>query len=262
LAVSQAAVRRRRSSGAGALKKAWPLGAFASRRGLAGVEALARWRHPVRGLVAGDAFIRVAEEFNVVNQIDRLVLEKSLAQFGRWRESGLNVPHLSVNVALGRLREDGLEASLREMRIEPGALSFELLESIYLDETDELLSRTIEKIGELGIGIEIDDFGTGYASIVSLMKLKPRRLKIDRRLIFPITQSSGQRRLVRSIVEIGRALGIEVVAEGVETMERARILQQLKCDYLQGYALAKPMSAEDLGRMLQEAQFALESPAA
>jgi diguanylate cyclase (GGDEF)-like protein len=229
---------------------------------LAGVEALVRWRHPVRGLVGPDDFIPVAEEFNIVNIIDRVVLEQSLAQFRRWREIGLAVPHLSVNVALGRLREEGLVQSLRDMQIEPNTVSFELLESVYLDETDEQLSHVIEKIKALGIGIEIDDFGTGYASIVSLMKLKPRRLKIDRRLILPLTQSSSQRRLVRSIVEIGKALDIKIVAEGVETMAHAKILRQLKCDFLQGYAFAKPMAGEELARLLSKPQAAVETSAA
>ena len=134
--------------------------------------------------------------------------------------------------------------------IEPGVLSFELVETIYLDERDDRFSRTIDQIKALGIDIEIDDFGTGYASIVSLTKLKPRRLKIDRQLVTPIVRSVAQRRLVQSIVDIGRSLDIEIVAEGVETMEHARLLRELGCDILQGYALAKPMTGEDLERFV------------
>ena len=163
---------------------------------------------------------------------------------------GLQVPRFSVNVSLRRLRDDGLVDSLRELKIEKGTLSFELLESIYLDETDDGFGRTIEQIKELGIDIEIDDFGTGYASIVSLTKLKPRRLKIDRQLVLPIVRLETQRRLVQSIVEIGKALDIEVVAEGVETMEHARMLRDLGCEILQGYVFAKPMPAEELERFI------------
>ena len=99
---------------------------------------------------------------------------------------------------------------------------------------------------QLGIDIEIDDFGTGYASIVSLLKLQPRRLKIDRQLVEPIVRSPQQRQLVSSIIEIGHSLGIEVIAEGVETMEHARILKELGCDMLQGYAFGRPMDAQKL----------------
>ena len=156
------------------------------------------------------------------------------------------MPRFSVNVSLRRLQDEGLVQGLRDLNIEPGVVSFELVETIYLDDRGETFSRTIDQIKALGIDIEIDDFGTGYASIVSLTKLKPRRLKIDRQLVTPIVRSDAQRRLVQSIVDIGRSLDIEIVAEGVETMEHALLLRDLGCDILQGYALAKPMSADDL----------------
>ena len=213
---------------------------------LVGVEALVRWRHPTRGLVPPDDFIPIAEELTVIGAIDRAVLEQSLALFRRWRALGFRVPRLSVNVSLRRLQDEGLVQGLRDLNIEPGVVSFELVETIYLDERGETFSHTIEQIKALGIDIEIDDFGTGYASIVSLTKLRPRRLKIDRQLVTPIVRSDAQRRLVQSIVDIGRSLDIEIVAEGVETMEHARLLRDLGCDILQGYALAKPMSGKDL----------------
>jgi EAL domain-containing protein (putative c-di-GMP-specific phosphodiesterase class I) len=155
-----------------------------------------------------------------------------------------------VNVSLRRLRDDQLLKSLRELNIQPGTLSFELVESIYLDESDDHFTWTIDQIKELGVDIEIDDFGTGYASIVSLTKLKPRRLKIDRQLVTPIVHSQTQRRLVQSIVDIGKSLDIEIVAEGVETMEHARVLRDLGCDILQGFVFAKPMPSEDLERFM------------
>ena len=217
---------------------------------LAGVEALARWRHPTRGLVPPSEFIGIAEELNVVAAIDRAILEGGLAAFRRWQGLKLAIPRFSVNVSLRRLRDENLLPTLRKLDIQPGTLSFELVESIYLDENDDAFSQTIDEIKALGIDIEIDDFGTGYASIVSLTKLKPRRLKIDRQLVIPIVRSEGQRRLVQSIVDIGKSLDIEIVAEGVETMEHARLLRDLGCDLLQGYAFAKPMAAEALERFV------------
>ena len=189
---------------------------------LASVEALVRWRHPARGILAPSEFLNVAEELGVVGEIDRMILEQSLAQFNRWRDSGLRVPRFSVNVSLRRLQDETLLDSLRSLNIEPGTLSFELLETIYLDERDEHFLNVIEQIKTLGVDIEVDDFGTGYASIVSLTKLRPRRLKIDRQLVIPVVNSRAQRRLVQSIVDIGKSLDIEIVAEGVETMRHAR----------------------------------------
>jgi diguanylate cyclase (GGDEF)-like protein len=217
---------------------------------LVGVEALVRWRHPSRGIVAPAEFISIAEELNAVAAIDRTVLEQGLVEFQRWRDLGFSVPRFSVNVSLNRLRDEQLLNSLRALNIQPGTLSFELVESIYLDEGDDYFSRTIDQIKELGIDIEIDDFGTGYASIVSLTKLKPRRLKIDRQLVIPIVRSDMQRRLVQSIVDIGKSLDIEIVAEGVETMEHARMLRDLGCDILQGYVFAKPMASDELERFM------------
>jgi diguanylate cyclase (GGDEF)-like protein len=211
-----------------------------------GVEALVRWRHPTEGVLGPDAFLKIAEELCVVPTIDRIVLDQALSDFEDWQAAGLSVPRIAVNVSARRLSDEELINSLRRLKIQPGTVSFELLESIFLDDGDELIGWNVERIKDLGIDIEIDDFGTGYASIVSLMKLRPRRLKIDRQLVMPITLSPAQCNLVQSIIEIGSSLGIEVIAEGVETMEHARILAQLGCHELQGYAFARPMSAAQL----------------
>jgi EAL domain-containing protein (putative c-di-GMP-specific phosphodiesterase class I) len=159
---------------------------------------------------------------------------------------------VSVNLSYPRLRDEGLIARLEELSIPEGRLSFELLESISFDENDVTVMSNIRRIKELGIDIEIDDFGTGYASILSLLKLTPRRLKIDRQLVLPILASPAERRLVASIIDIGTSLGIEVIAEGVETLEHARILKEMECHGLQGYAFARPMNANDLATFVFE----------
>ncbi|WP_210257151.1 EAL domain-containing protein [Devosia sp. MC1541] len=216
-----------------------------------GVEALVRWHHPTEGLLTPDRFMRIADELNVVSALDSLVLRQVLADLKRWDAIGLHVPHASVNVSLRRLNDETLGDSLKALDIEPGRIAFELVESIYLDESDSVVSFNIERIKQLGIDIEIDDFGTGYASIVSLQKLRPRRLKIDRQLVAPIVDSLSQRRLVDSIVDIGKSMDIDIVAEGVETMEHAAVLRDLGCDILQGYALGRPMSREMLESFLR-----------
>ncbi|MGO6705190.1 EAL domain-containing protein, partial [Rhizobium ruizarguesonis] len=155
----------------------------------------------------------------------------------------LPIPKISVNVSARRLADPDLGKKLRALKIEPGTFSFELLESISLDDCDEAVAANLKKLRKLGIDIQIDDFGTGHASIVSLLRLSPKTLKIDRELIRMLPQSAEQRKLVGSIIDIGRSLNILVIAEGVETADHIRILEELDCDTLQGYALARPMPA-------------------
>jgi diguanylate cyclase (GGDEF)-like protein/PAS domain S-box-containing protein len=230
----------------------------AATHAIVGVEALARWNHPTEGVLAPNDFIKIADELNAVATIDRMILEQTLADFNDWAANGLKVPKASVNVSARRLHDEELIRSLGQLKIKPGTISFELVESIFLDENDELFTWNVEQIKALGIDIEIDDFGTGHASIVSLLRLKPRRLKIDRQLVLPVVDTPAQRQLVGSIVEIGKSLGIEVLAEGVETMEHARVLKMLGCNALQGHAFARAMSAADFkafarARQLREA---------
>lgn len=211
-----------------------------------GVEALARWNHPTAGVLSPNEFIGIAEELNVVATIDRMILEQTLKDLDAWSNEGLSIPKASVNVSARRLHDEELIRSLRKLSIKPGTIAFELVESIFLDESDELVTWNVDQIKGLGIDIEIDDFGTGHASIISLLKLRPRRLKIDRQLVTPIVSSPAQRQLVGSIIEIGRSLGVEVLAEGVETMKHAKLLKSLGCNALQGHAFARAMSAADL----------------
>lgn len=213
---------------------------------IVGVEALARWRHPEKGILAPDVFLRIAEELNVVSIIDRTILEHSLLDFEEWSAANLHIPRVSVNVSARRLQDEELIKSLRKLNIKKGTISFELVESIFLDENDDFVTWNLEQIKELGIDVEIDDFGTGYASIVSLLKLQPRRLKIDRQLVVPIVKSPQRRQVVSSIIEIGKSLGIEVVAEGVETMEHAQTLKSLGCDILQGYAFGQALDSDGI----------------
>ena len=213
---------------------------------IVGVEALVRWIHPTEGVLGPDKFLKTAGELNVVPLIDRAILEQTLWQSTRWKAAGISIPKMSVNVSAGRLYDDDLIESLNRLAFDPGTLSFELLESIFLDDKNETIVSNIAHLKALGIDIEIDDFGTGFASIVSLVQVKPNRLKIDRQLIAPLVRSASQRNLIASIIDIGQSLGIKVVAEGVETREHAAILRDIGCDTLQGFALARPMASDEL----------------
>ncbi|MBR0554825.1 EAL domain-containing protein [Ciceribacter sp. L1K23] len=227
---------------------------------ICGVEALARWDHPERGLLGPATFLAAAEDLNVVSQIDAAILDQTLFQATRWEANGLVIPKVSVNISAQRLFDEGLLEHLERINIPKGRVSFELLESISFDDKNEAAIVAIERIRQHGIDIEIDDFGTGYASILSLLKLSPRRLKIDRQLTRPVIESEAQRRLIGSIVEIGRSLSIDIVAEGVETMEHATILRELGCQTLQGYALARPMSANDFMEFALDYQKTMKPP--
>lgn len=219
---------------------------------IAGVEALVRWRHPEQGVLAPNAFLRTAEDLNVVPDIDKLILEKALKARQHWLDEGVFIPRISVNVSTRRLRQGDLAAGLRDMNVEPGVVSFELLESIFLDEDDDdFIAWQVEQLHELGVDIDIDDFGTGHASIVGLLRLNPQRLKIARELVAPITESEAQCDLLRSVIEIGRSLNVAVVAEGVETMAHADLLAEMGCDILQGYAFGRPMSDDELLRYVR-----------
>lgn len=217
-----------------------------------GVEALARWIHPERGLLLPGAFLHVAEGLNRVSDIDSIILEKALFQMARCSANGLPVPKVSVNISAQRLKDGRMLEAVKNLAFPPSTVSFELLESISFENQDRELLETIHKLKKLGIDIEIDDFGTGHASIVSLLELAPKRLKIDRKLIAPIETSRSQRRLVSAIVEIGQSQGIEIVAEGVETLVQADILKRLGCQTLQGYAFARPMPGDALIAFLKD----------
>lgn len=220
-------------------------------RAVVGAECLARWRHPVRGIIGPDKFLSIAEEYGVLAQIDGLILEKALSDLEIWRSEGLAPPKLSVNVSARRLTDPDLARGLQDLDIKPGTVSFELLESVFLDRQDAAVMSNLEMLRRLAIDIEIDDFGTGHASIVGLLNLKPTTLKIDRQLIEDVPHSQEQRVLVKSIIQIARSLGIKVTAEGVETEEHARILGRLGCDVLQGYGLAWPTSFADTTELLR-----------
>ncbi len=211
---------------------------------LAGAEALARWKHPTRGLLSPEDFLDLAKEMNCASALDHQVLLKSIAIVSRWRERGLYLPRLSVNVSNERLNDPNLLDCVEELGGQVKSLTFELLESTFLDDTSEQVSEILQRLRQLGVEIEIDDFGSGYASILSLINIRPKRLKIDGTLTANVDKDEAMTSLIQSIVDIARALDIEVVAEGVETYGQIMALTEIGCDILQGFGLAPPMSED------------------
>ena len=223
-------------------------------RTLVGAEALARWEDPSLGLITPAGFMNIARNLKVDGEIDQQIFDQATAQMALWDAEGLHLPRVSVNVSFRQLNDPGLIARLGDVSVRPERVAMELLESVYLDEGNAQLTRNVNALVERGFQIEIDDFGTGFSSIVSLLKLRPRRLKIDRMLVQGATRSPENRRLLATIVDMGRALEIEVCAEGIETRAQLLTARAVGCNVMQGFFLARPMSAEDMGKFLREQQ--------
>ncbi len=221
---------------------------------IVGIEALARWKHPQRGLLTPESFMKVAATLGLIAEFDAAILRTIIRDRQSWETLGVTVPRIAVNTSAARLSDPTLVDQLKQLQIEPHTLSFEFLETVFLDEIEEDVLSNIAALKQMEIDIEVDDFGSGHASIIGLLKLKPKRLKIDQRLVTPIIKSREQRSLIRSIVDIAKTLGIGVIAEGVETPAHARLLRRLGCDTLQGYAIAHPVSSLDLYARLAAAQ--------
>lgn len=218
---------------------------------LVGIEVLARWRHPVRGILVPGEFLNVATDMSAAGKIDQQVFEHAIQECRHLPEICLESPSLSFNVSENRVNFADIENLRQQVQAYPGQVSFELLETIFLEEQDDAFLQRLDQLRELGIAIEVDDFGSGRASVVALQRINPDRLKIDHRLAALVTSGSSGLRLLRSIIEIAQALEMGVTAEGVETREQAEMLAKLGCDRLQGYFFARPMPYSELIRFMK-----------
>ncbi len=211
-----------------------------------GLEALARWRHPERGILQPAEFLPLATDLNVAGDIDKLIFEKAIRECQQSFGEQENPLSISFNVSENRINDNEIAAIGHHVDSYAGKVSFELLETIFLEEQDNDFLQRLDKLRSLGVAIEVDDFGSGRASVVALQRINPDRLKIDRRLVSLVDQGKEGLRLLKPIIEIGLALELDVTAEGVETPEQAEILADLGCDRLQGFHFAKPMAHQDL----------------
>lgn len=218
---------------------------------LRGVETLCRWLDPERGWIAPKDFLPLAEELKVLGKIDQIVFRKAAEDMRRLRNMGFRIPKISFNITADRLLYANLATDLVGAFDKDVRIAVELLESMSLDSLTNSVRSSIDQLKKHGIAIEIDDFGSCRASVAGLVAVGPDAMKIDCSIIMPLTYSPRHLKLVRAIIEIGKALGIEVIAEGVETEEHIEILTALKCDVLQGFALAMPMSADGLVDLLR-----------
>ncbi|WP_082497550.1 EAL domain-containing protein [Pseudorhodoferax sp. Leaf267] len=215
---------------------------------LHGVEVLSRWHHPVRGNVPPITFIPLAEACSLIDGLSRWVLRTACAQLAAWRARGLQVPTLSINFSALTLHDDGLprlvEETLRAHGLRPCDLIIEITEGVMLDHHAATV-QTITALQALGVRMSMDDFGTGYSSLSYLHRLPITELKIDRSFVADLGFRDSALPLCRAIVQIGKSLGLIVVAEGVETQTQRQLLTQEGCHVAQGYLFSRPLSARD-----------------
>ena len=222
---------------------------------IAGLEALMRWRHPELGLVPPVTFIPVAEEIGLIVSFGTWVLEEACRQAKAWRDAGLPVVPIAINLASPSFRQPDLvervASALRRHGVRPADLCIEATESILMRDADATMT-TLKQLRALGVKLSIDDFGTGYSSLSYLRRFPIDQLKIDRSFVNELAVNSDDAAIINAIASLARSLNLDVVAEGVETVEQARLLAKQGCYIMQGYFFGKPVSAEELTRILAQ----------
>ncbi len=213
---------------------------------LLGAEALVRWQHPERGWLPPSEFIPFAESTGRIRQVTQWMLEQAVNTLAQWQARGIDMT-LAVNVSTLDLQDSGLPdrvaTLLRSRHVPARWLQLELTETGLLASGPDPI-RVLRELREIGVGLAIDDFGTGHSSLAYLQRLPVNELKIDRSFVDGVDRDPRRQALLRSIVDIGHSLGLEVTAEGVETEAELAVLRRAKCDLVQGYLIAKPMAAE------------------
>jgi diguanylate cyclase (GGDEF)-like protein len=208
-----------------------------------GVEALIRWKHPVRGVVQPDDFIPLLEETGLIVDVGKWVLEEACSQGAAWRAGGFPIG-MAVNVSGRQLDTDQLvtdiEGALTESGLDPGALTIEITETTLMRNVEET-ARRLTAIKKLGVRIAIDDFGTGYSSLAHLQRFPVDALKIDRSFISGLTHNEEGETLMHTLVQLGKALSIETFAEGIEQQQELSLLREQDCDSGQGFLFARPL---------------------
>jgi diguanylate cyclase (GGDEF)-like protein len=237
--------------------------ADAHTRAIVGVEALARWRHPVHGLLQPNTFIALAETTGLIRSLTRRVIHLALAQCAAWRRDGLDL-HVAVNVAAADLLDAGLPAevaaALERHQLPSSALVLEVTENSVLSDPVRI-HDVLVRLGDLGVCLSLDDFGTGFSSLAHLKGLPVGEIKIDRSFVTQMASYAADSAIVHTTIQLAHRLGKRVVAEGVEDEETWRRLATAGCHLVQGYALSRPQSPQQLTPLLEDSAARLRGPA-
>ena len=219
-----------------------------------GAEALLRFRHPRLGLVPPDEFIPIAEESGLIVPMGYWLLGEACRQLRSWHNQGLRHLTMAVNLSVVQVLEEDfverLAAIMLQHGIDPGQMTLELTESIFMEE-DSRIARTLTNLKTLGVHLSLDDFGTGYSSLSYLKRYAVDEIKIDRAFVRDVCSDPSDAAIVRATLQMAHSLGLVVVAEGVETVDQLEFLQQFRCDHYQGFLFSKPLPGEDFFPQLQ-----------
>ncbi len=220
-----------------------------------GAEALLRWQHPQRGMIAPLNFIPLAEESGLILPIGQWVLESACAQLARWQQQPASAALvLAVNVSARQFRQNDFVAQVKQAiaqhAIDPTRLKLELTESMLLDKLDNII-HTLAQLKALGLQLSLDDFGTGYSSLQYLKRLPLDQLKIDRSFVRDLAVDENDQAIVHTIIGMAKSLSLDVIAEGVETRQQQEILAEKGCQHFQGYLFGKPVPIEQFDALLQ-----------
>jgi diguanylate cyclase (GGDEF)-like protein len=217
-----------------------------------GAEALLRWQHPERGLVLPGEFIPILEETGLIVPVGLWVLESACEQIRRWERGGIEVESIGINLSAGQFQQPDFDVHVRRViesaGIAPRKIELEITESMLMHDPGQAI-QTLSRLKQLGVSLSVDDFGTGYSGLSYLKQLPLDSLKIARNFISHITQDPEDATIALAIINLAHNLGLQVVAEGVETEAQARFLAAHRCDFLQGFFFALPLDANAYGRL-------------
>jgi EAL domain-containing protein (putative c-di-GMP-specific phosphodiesterase class I) len=223
-----------------------------------GAEALLRWRHPLRGVIGPGAFIQTLAESSIASAVGAWIIRDACAKTAAWREMGLSLNRISINLFPSQCRDSGLlldvEGALQMSGLPADVLELEISETFALNNDDSI--APLQELHNRGIKLAFDDFGTGYASLSYLTKFPVSRIKIDRSFIARVTDDAENAAIVRSLIAMAHNLKLGIIAEGVETEAQARFLLEERCEEAQGFLYAKPLSADDFESYLREQRLA------